>query len=109
MLSDIRGIIIGEFYDDNPEQYSYRDSHAMDAESDSQDVELSGGSSGTQIHEAVRYEGSTVGTTAAYLLTVPVRQVVQAVATLQMEGLVLEIPFAEQDDPPDEDAMFAAS
>ena len=63
---------------------------------------------GTQIHGGLGFEGSTVGTTATNLSAVSVRQVLLPFDSLQVEGLELEIPFAEQDDPPDDDDTLAA-
>ena len=58
---------------------------------------------GSQALQSVGYEGSTVGTTVTYLSSVSVRQVEFQLEARQVEGMVLEIPFVEQDDPPDEE------
>ena len=97
----------GEFYDVSSEQ-SYEErpqasvfgNHWGKGSMSSYEVQHDG---------AVEYEGSTVGMTATYLSTLSVRQISHPLSSLTIDGLILEIPFAEQDDPPHEEDTVAAS
>lgn len=51
------------------------------------------------------YDGSTEATTITSLSQLTVQQLSLSIATLQIDEMVLEIPFAEQDDPPDEEEL----
>ena len=97
----------GEFYDVSSEQ-SYEErpqasvlgNHGGEGLMSSYKVQHDG---------AVEYEGSTEGTTATYLSSLSVRQISHPLSSLAIDRLILEIPFPEQDDPPDEDDSVAAS
>lgn len=97
-----------EFYDDSPEQYSYGEGQ-LASESHSQGGERSSSSYEALPGGATEYDSSTVGTTATYLSTLSVRLEVHLLSSLKIDELVLEIPFAEQDDPPNDDDTIAAS
>ena len=55
------------------------------------------------------YEGDTVASTVSYISSVLVQRVTSGMSGLQVEGTVVNIPFQEQDDPPDDNAWDAAS
>lgn len=73
---------------------------------DSQNTDMLGSGLGTQELQSVGYEGSTVGTTVVHISSLSIRQVEYQLDALQVEGLVLKILFAEQDDPPDEEEVW---
>jgi len=99
----------GEFYDSNPEDSYYGEGLTVAHFQGNNGDTLSGSSTSIMNVTALDLEGETVGTTATYLSEISVQQIVDSVASLQVEQLVIEIPFAEQDDPPDDDRMEAAS
>ena len=96
----------GEFYDIGEEEDLQEESST--SLSQPQSEILSETSLEMQIHGGEGFEGSTVGTTATNLSVISVRQIYLSLDSLQVEGLELEIPFAEQDDPPDDDDTLAA-
>ena len=55
------------------------------------------------------YEGDTVASTISYVSNVLVQRVMSSVSGLQIEGSTVNIPFREQDDPPDDYVWDAAS
>ena len=102
----LQRLFAGEFYDiDEEEELQEEGSMSL---SQPQSETLSETSLGTQIHGGQGFEGSTVGTTATNLSAISVRQIYLSLDSLQVEGLEVEIPFAEQDDPPDDDDTLAA-
>jgi len=49
----------------------------------------------------IDYEGDTVGTTVTYLTHLSVAQVIDSSLLLSVDGMVISIPYAEQEDHPD--------
>ena len=93
----------GEFYEDDFEESNFGE--------DLRSIESwqggpSGSSPGTPEQELAAYEGSTEGTTVTTLTTVLVQHVAGSIASLSIDGLELEIPFAEQDDPLDDEVQY---
>ena len=96
----------GEFYDDNLE-FDEAGAAGNSAPGEYQDGQTRSSSDLLEPEDRT-CKGSTEGMTATYLTTLSVRQVVHSVPSVQVKGLVLEIPFAEQDDPPEDEVSMAA-
>ena len=92
----------GEFYDYNPEQDYYGEGVGQAAMSREN-------SEGESVLLSPTFEGDTVASTATYLSSVSVQSIRGGVGGLQLEDFIVDIPFREQDDPPDELLREAAS
>ena len=64
---------------------------------------------GSRSAGTIDYEGDTVGTMVTYLSHLSVAQIIDSSLLLSVDGMVILIPYAEQDDPPDSDSLAAAS
>lgn len=91
----------GEFLDDEPDQSGAEASHASG--SAAQDEEYMSSTDEPWQGSEEEYEGSTVATTITYLSQVTVQQISLSAASMQIDEKILEIPFVEQDDPPDDE------
>jgi len=88
-----------EFYDYDLEQFYYVEGQVLKQTQSNSGEAMSEGSPIMMNEKAINFEGDTVGTTATYLSNLSVKQILDSIPNLQGDGLVIEIPFAEQDVP----------
>ena len=88
-----------EFYDYDLEQFYYVEGQVLKQTQSNSGEAMSEGSPIMMNETAINFEGDTVGTTVTYLSNLSVEQILDSIPNLQVDGLVIEILFTEQDVP----------